>query len=91
MEIIESDFRLKPISEDSPLFDLELLYTVKPRGGESRQELKISGYGLTLINALQKIAHYRVVNNHKEESISLKAYIKEYLENINNLKELING
>lgn len=39
MEIVEKDFKLKPISEDSPMFDLELLYVVKPRGGEARLEI----------------------------------------------------
>ena len=48
MEIVESDFKLKPISDDYPLFDLELLYTIKPRGGKSRLEFKNAGYGLSI-------------------------------------------
>ena len=39
--IIEGkDFRLTPVSETSPMFDLELLYTVRPKGKEARQEFK---------------------------------------------------
>ena len=46
MEIVEKDFKLTPVSEDSYFFDLELLQVIKPRGKESREEFKISGYGL---------------------------------------------
>ena len=56
MEIVEKDFKLKPINECSTLFDLELLYSVKPRGGEERFEFKNAGYGMTLERAIKKIA-----------------------------------
>ena len=38
MIIEEKDFKLIPISESSNFFDLELLYTIKPKGKEERQE-----------------------------------------------------
>ena len=91
MEICESYFKLKPVSDISPHFDLELLYTVKPRGGEERQEFKPAGYGLSLESAIKKIAHYRVVNKHKEEAIRLITYFKDFKKELDSLKELLNG
>lgn len=89
MEIVEKDFKLKPIDECSPFFDLELLYVVKPRGGEARLEFKNAGYGMTLESAIKKIAHYRVDCNHREESIKLKMYFNEYKKELDTLKELL--
>lgn len=89
MEIVEKDFKLKAIAEDSPLFDLELLYLVKPRGKESRLEFKNSGYGLPLESAIKKIAHYRVECKHREESIRLLQYFKEYKTELIELKKLL--
>lgn len=89
MEIVEKDFKLKPISDESIFFDLELLYTIKPRGGEPRQEFKNAGYGLTLESAIKKISQYRVAKNHKDEEIKLSTYYIEYKKEINELKQLL--
>lgn len=89
MEIAEKDFKLKPISEDCPMFDLELLYVVKPRGGEARLEFKNAGYGLSLQSAIKKIAHYRVNCNHREEAIRIKTYFEEYKKELDELKKLL--
>lgn len=89
MEIVEKDFKLKSIDECSPFFDLELLYVVKPRGGESRLEFKNAGYGMSLENAIRKIAQYRVDCNHREEAIRLKIYFAEYKRELDSLKELL--
>ena len=89
MEIIENDFKLKPVSADSIMFDLELLYTIKPRKGEARNEFKNAGYGLTLASALQKVINYRINNNHKEEAITLKTYLKEYKQEVQKIKNLL--
>lgn len=89
MEIVEKDFRLTPIDECSPRFDLELLYVIKPRGGERRLEFKNAGYGMSLSSAIRKIAQYRVNCNHREEAISLKTYFKEYSKEVNELKKLL--
>lgn len=86
--IIEGkDYRLIPISDSSPKFDLELLYTVNPKGKESRVEFKNVAYGIGLNYAVNKIAHYRVHNNHKDEAITLCKYFNEFLQNLNILKE----
>ena len=89
MEIVEKDFKLKPISEDCPMFDLGLLYVVKPRGGEARLEFKNAGYGMSMENAIKKIAHYRVCSNHRDEAIRIKTYFGEYKKELDDLKKFI--
>lgn len=89
MEIVEKDFKLKPISDDCPQFDLELLYVVKPRGGEARLEFKNAGYGMTLESAIKRIIHYRINCNHREEAISISKYFEEYKKELDNFKNLI--
>lgn len=90
MVIEESDFRLIPISESSPLYDLELLYKISPRGKESRMEFKNVAYGITLESAIKRIAHYKVHCNHSDEVIKLQAYLKEFTEALESLKNLCN-
>lgn len=89
MEIVEKDFKLSPIDESSPFFDLELLYVVKPRGGEPRLEFKNAGYGMSLESAIRKIAQYRVSCNHKDEAVRLQTYFSEYKKELDSLKELL--
>lgn len=91
MEIVEKDFKLKPISEDSPMFDLELLYVIKPRGGEARLEFKNAGYGMSLGGAIKRIAHYRISCKHREEAIRIKTYFEEYKKELDDLKNLLCG
>ena len=85
MKIQEEDFILESIDDSSPLFDLELLYTIRPKGKEPRQEFKNSGYGLPIDSAVKRIAQYRINNKHKEEAITLKTYFKEFKEEIEKL------
>lgn len=91
MEIVEKDFKLKPISDDCPQFDLELLYVVKPRGGEARLEFKNAGYGMSLESAIKRIAHYRISCKHREEAIRIKMYFEEYKKELDDLKNLLCG
>lgn len=89
MEISEKDFKLKPISDDCPIFNLELLYVIKPRGMEARLEFKNAGYGMSMENAIKRIAHYRVSCNHKDEAIKISTYFQEYKKELDNLKKLL--
>lgn len=89
MEIVEKDFKLVPVSDDCPMFDLELLYLVKPRGGEPRLEFKNAGYGLQLESAIKRICHYRVACKHREEAIRLQQYFTEYKKELDELKTLL--
>lgn len=87
MIIEEKDFRLTSISDNSPLFDLELLYTVKPKGKPEREEFKNVAYGIPLDSALQRIVSYRV-NNRYDCPVDLVTYINAYIEETESLKHL---
>lgn len=88
MIIEEKDFRLIPVSDSSIAFDLELLYTIRPKGKEERQEFKNVAYGISLSSAIKKIAQYRVSCNHKDESVKLLAYLTEFKEALDSLRKL---
>lgn len=78
MDKIEGSFyRLTPISDSSPRFDLELLYDIK--GKNPRSEFKVEGYGYPLEAALDRICHYATRKNLKTEVVTLKEYIEEYV------------
>lgn len=88
MTIEESDFKLIPVSESNPIFDLELLYTIQPKGKDKRLEFKNAAYGISLETAIKKVAHYRVSCNHKNEAIALLTYMKEFKSELNSLLKL---
>lgn len=88
MTIEEEDFRLIPVSDTCPQYDLELLYKVQPKGKEARLEFKNVAYGIGLKHAIKKIAHYRVCCRHNEEAIRLLTYFKEFKEELDSLKAL---
>ena len=87
MIIQESDFRLENASDFSQFWDLELLYTVKPKSGEPRDEFKNAGYGLTLETAIKRIINYRISKKH--ETLSLAQYLKEYKEENESIHRLV--
>lgn len=79
MNIVESDFTMKPSNADSSRFDLIFNKRVKKRDtGEYAIEPGDPLYGLTLSHALQKIAHHRVAKKYEEANISLKEFLREY-------------
>lgn len=86
MVIEESDFKMT--SASGPFWDLELLYTVKPKGKPERQEFKDSGYGMTLEHCIHKIIHHRM--EQKQEVYSLKEFMESYKKEVDRLKTLIN-
>lgn len=88
MVIEEEDFRLTPVSDSSITFDLELLYTIHPKGKEERQEFKNVAYGISLSSAIKKIAQYRVSCNHKDESVKLLTYFSEFRKELDSLRKL---
>lgn len=76
--VIEGPFyRLTPIGESSPRYDLELLYDI---GGKNpRKEFKVEGYGYPLESALERCVHYAARKKFdKDELITLKQYIDEF-------------
>lgn len=70
-------YRLTPISESSPRFDLELLYDI---GGKNpRKEFKVEGYGYPLEAALERCCRFAVSKKFdKDEILTLKQYIDEF-------------
>ena len=90
MIIEESDFKLIPVSESNPMFDLELLYTIKPKGKEKRLEFKNAAYGVSLEAAIKKIIQYRICSKHKEDAINLQTYLSEFKQQLKDLKNLFN-
>ena len=86
MVIEEKDFKLIPISDSDLFFDLELLYTVRPKGKEVRQEFKNVAYGISLNTALKKIIQYRL--SHKYDTVDLSTYLKEFRNELDLLKAL---
>lgn len=78
MIIEEKDFRLTPVNDSSPMFDLELLHIVKPKGGEPREEFKVAGYGLPLEAVIKRIISFRIQSKRGDETISLKKYLEDY-------------
>lgn len=87
MIIEESDFRLENSSDFSQFWDLELLYTVKPKSGEPRQEFKNAGYGLTLGSAIKRVINYRL--NNKKQIYTLKEYLSEYKKENAQIRSLV--
>lgn len=87
MIIEESDFRLENSSDFSQFWDLELLYIVKPKSGEPRQEFKNAGYGLTLESAIKRVINYRLSN--KKEIYTLKEYLEEYKAENDKIRRLV--
>lgn len=76
--IIEGPFyRLTPISDSSPMFDLELLYDI---GGKNpRKEFKVEGYGYPLESAIDRCCRYAASKKfEKDEIITLKQYLDEF-------------
>ena len=71
------DYEITPVSNESLLWDLRLMKTVKPRGGEAREELGDPTYGIPLDSAIKHIVSYRTKKKFEnEETVKLVDYIK---------------
>lgn len=86
MVIEETDFRMTSVGDKSNFWDLELLQTVRPKGGPERQEFKEAGYGLPFLSCMKRIASHRIAN--KKEVFTLKEYVQDYKQQIDKLEEL---
>nr|DAN43821.1 MAG TPA: hypothetical protein [Caudoviricetes sp.] len=91
MTIEEKDFKLVPINDSSNKFDLYLLHTVKPKGGEPREEFKDPLYGLPLESAIDRIAHYRVVKKDPDGAKTMRQYLDEVKQMRKELLEHVRG
>lgn len=87
MIIEEKDFKLTRSSESNDKFDLDLLYTVKPRGGTPRDEFKNVGYAMSLDKCISAIILYRI--DKKQNTFNLKSFLKAYKDECEEIKKLI--
>ena len=73
-------YKLTPIDDHSLLFDLELLRDI---GGKNpRQEFKIAAYGVSLENAIKRVAMYATNKKLNDEAVELNAFLKTFKENL---------
>lgn len=89
--IIEGSFyRLTPINDSSPCFDLELLYDI---GGKNpRKEFKVEGYGYPLDAAIERCQHYAARKKFgKDEIITLGQYLDGFKKAKEEIKLEITG
>lgn len=88
MKMIEDyDYKLTPINDASPLFDLELLRIINKGKENQREEFKVEAYGIPLHAALKRIISYRILKG--DEIISLAEYLKLYNEQVDKLDNLL--
>lgn len=87
--IIQGEFyRLTPINEHSPKYDLELLHDI---GGKNpRQEFKVVAYGVPLERALESTILFAANKKLGEEVVSLKEFLNAYKEESNKVREELN-
>lgn len=85
MTIEGSFYKLTPVSDSSPKFDLEFLRDI---GGKNpRKEYKLEGYAFTLESAIKRIINYAINKKFSEEVITLKQYLDAYKEEVDKIKK----
>lgn len=88
MVIEETDFRMTSVASDY-FWDLELLYTIKPKGKPERQEFKDAGFGIPLETCIRKVIHHRI--SSRRDVSTLKEYVQDYKKEVKRLEELLNS
>lgn len=83
------------VSDESDCFDLQLLQHVASKTNP-RDELRLSGYGISTIGCIDRIARNRVARKHKGEEfedtpMTLKQYHDDFLQAIEEVKQILNG
>ena len=87
MTIEESDFRLTSVNDYSNLFNLEILTVINKGKSNERKEFKNVAYGVSLENAIKKIAFYRT--SMKLDTCTLKEYVETFKESLDSINSLI--
>lgn len=89
MTIIEKDFTMEPVAEDSNLYNLTFNKRVKKRDtGQYAIEPGNPLYGLTLYSCLIRIAKHRVAKKYENANITLFEYLKELQSNYRQIVKL---
>ena len=84
--IIQGNFyRIEPINDTSPLWDLHLLRKVNSKTNP-REEFQLEGYGMPLDSAIGRIIRYAINSKYGKDEITT---LKEYLNVFKQIKEEI--
>lgn len=84
--IIQGNFyRIEPINDTSPLWDLYLLRKVNSKTNP-REEFQLEGYGMPLDSAIGRIIRYAINSKYGKDEITT---LKEYLNVFKQTKEEI--
>ena len=85
--IIQGNFyRIEPINDNSPLWDLYLLRKVNSKTNP-REEFQLEGYGMPLDSAIGRIIRYAINSKYGKDEITT---LKEYLNVFKQIQEEIN-
>ena len=84
--IIQGNFyRIEPINDNSPLWDLYLLRKVNSKTNP-RDEFQLEGYGMPLDSAIGRVIRYAINSKYGKDEITT---LKEYLNVFKQIKEEI--
>lgn len=84
--IIQGNFyRIEPINDTSPLWDLYLLRKVNSKTNP-REEFQLEGYGMPLDSAIGRIIRYAINSKYGKDKITT---LKEYLNVFKQIQEEI--
>lgn len=76
--VIQGNFyRIEPVNDNSPLYDLYLLRTIKSKTNP-RDEFQLEGYGMPLESAIGRIIRYAINSKFKDEIVTLKDYLNVF-------------
>lgn len=85
MTIEGTFYKLIPIDDNSPFFDLSLLKTIKSKTNP-REEWQIVAYGITIDTAIRRIINYAINSKYQDEAITFEEYLNAYNREKINLK-----
>ena len=84
--VIQGNFyRIEPINDNSPLWDLYLLRKVNSKTNP-REEFQLEGYGMPLDSAIGRVIRYAINSKYGKDEITT---LKEYLNVFKQIKEEI--
>lgn len=88
MIVIEQDnFKMIQSNETGPFFDLYLPHTTNEGKENERTEMKLNGYGYSFEYCIDLLIKIRL--NNKKESYSINEYMQAYVNEIKEIKKLI--
>lgn len=85
--IEEEGFKMVQSNKTGPFFDLFLPYIVNAGKNNERTEMRLSGYGHSFEYCIDLLIKIRLAK--KQETYSIKEYMESYMNEINEVKKLI--